>query len=272
LLQSFFKKRNAAFNRRAHQARIDALLAEQGAAYFEKIKDWGTSAELPVFLVGLPGSGVTQVVELLTAHKGICRVGEGGSVLRSLAPDRADSNASASQLLPDRQTTETKAAGYRQQLSQLCPGAARVLVNSLDNYLALGLIATLFAGARVIHCRREPIEVALACYFQNRRDLPFACALEDVAAYLRAYDQLMAHWAKVLPLTIQEVRHEELIQEPEKTGRTLIAYCGLAWDEGCAPRTGVEGAGISGREAIGQARHYRAHLEPLIKALPSIMQ
>jgi tetratricopeptide (TPR) repeat protein len=272
LLLGLFKKRDAAFNRRAHQARVEALLAEQGEAYFDKVKDWRTAAEVPVFIVGLPCSGTTLVVEMLTAHPRISRVGEAGSVLRFLAPASVSSptTPTAAALLPDRQAAQDKAATYLQLLAQLGPGATRVLVNSFDNSVGLGLIATLFCEARVIHCRRESLDVAVACYFQNRRDLPFACTLEDLGAYCRAYEKLMAHWAKVLPLTIHEVRFEDLIQEREKTARHLITYCGLDWDERCGAAARTDSTDLSGAEPVGRGQHYRQHLGPLLKALETL--
>jgi len=39
----------------------------------------------------------------------------------------------------------------------------------------------------------------------------------------------MAHWADVLPLTIQEVQYEDLIAHQEDVTRGLLAYCGLNW-------------------------------------------
>ena len=57
------------------------------------------------------------------------------------------------------------------------------------------MIATLFSNARVIHCRRDPLDVCLSCYFQNFPDRPWASSLEDIGAYYRGYEKLMAHWS-----------------------------------------------------------------------------
>ncbi len=260
-----FKKRNAAFNAPGHEALIDKIIADHGSSYFAMVINWGTRAELPVFIVGMPFSGAALVEEVLAGHSKVARVGEAGSVPRflALAQSAADQNAATTtaQLLPDIVAARTAAASYLAYLSRLRQGAARVLVNSLDNFLSLGTIATLFPDARVIHCRRDPLDVGLACYFHNRRDLAFACSLDDIGAYYRAYDKLMAHWRRVLPLTIHEVNYDR-----EKNARALIAYCGLDWEERAAMPT-ASGSADTSKEMIGHAQHYRTHLGPLIKAL-----
>ena len=290
LFRRHFKRRNAAFNARAHQAAVDRIIAEHGPAYFEKVSAWARPAELAVFIVGMPCSGTALLEKLLTAHPQVSRVGEAGSVVRFLMRSPGQKNAAphTAQLLPDLHATETAAGNYLQHLTGLRPGVARILVNSRDNVLGLGMIATLFSGARVIHCRRDRRDVALACYFQYRPDLPFACSLEDIGAYARAQDKLMAHWAQVLPLTIHEVHFEALLQERKKTVGDLLVYCGLEGTDGgalrapcvagaesskprqqCAgPTANTSGPELSGAfETIGHWRHYRAHLDPLLKAL-----
>ena len=59
----------------------------------------------------------------------------------------------------------------------------------------------------------------------------FAWSLEDIGAYYRSYEKLMAHWSRVLPLRIHEVGYEELVHNQEAVTRKLLAYCGLEWDE-----------------------------------------
>jgi tetratricopeptide (TPR) repeat protein len=263
-LQRLFKKRNVAFNARAHQARMEKIISEYGPAHFEKINAWRVPTEAPVFLVGLPYSGTALVEEVLAAHPQIARVGKGGSVLSFLAQGSSETKTDLTTALrwTDAQTTQAAAAGYLRHLSEDSRHADRVLGSSLDNVLGLGVIATLFSGARAISCRRDRVDIALACYFQNRSDLPFSCSLDDIAAYARAYEKLMAHWRQALPLTIHEVDFEALLQDREKTARALVAFCGLDWDERCA-RESPSSDDASG----GRWQHYRGHLGPVLKAL-----
>jgi hypothetical protein len=276
---SLLKRREMAFNARAHQDLIDKLRADHEQAYFEKVKGWGIPTELPVFIVGLPYSGAALVEDILAGHPKVTRMDEKGSVVRFLlrsATDRSPATTTA-QLLPDMGATRMAAANYLQHLTQLGQGAARVLVNSFDNVMGLGLIGTLFPGARVIHCRRRPLDAGLACYFQYRRDLAFSCSLTDIAAFFLAHEKLMAHWERVLPLRIHQVNYEELIQNREESARALLSYCGLEWDEHFASGTTATGneepASSDPRhvsnplDRIGHSEHYLTHLGALIKGL-----
>ena len=150
-------------------------------------------------------------------------------------------------------------------------GPLRFLVPRLDRDLV--------PKARIIHCRRDPLDVCLSCYFQNFQKIDFACSLEDIGAYYRGYEKLMAHWSRVLPLAIHEIRCEDLVRNQESVTRKLLAYCGLDWDERCltfwSTRRAVQTAStvqvrkpLSG-QAVGRWRHYRTYLGPLFQALGS---
>jgi hypothetical protein len=164
-----------------------------------------------------------------------------------------------------------------QRTQLLGKGAARVVFKNLENFLHLGVIATLLPGARIIHCRRDPLDVCLSCYFQNFTHISFAWSLDDIGAYHRSYEKLMAHWQSVLPLEIHEIRYEDLVQDQEGVTRNLLTFCSLDWDERCLSyfktRRAVRTASaLQVRKpiftsAVGRWKLYRSHLGPLFSAL-----
>jgi tetratricopeptide (TPR) repeat protein len=265
LQKRLFNKRNAAFDARAYQALIDKIIADHGRSYFERVKKWGTSTELPVFVIGMPCSGSALVEQVLARHPRVFGAGESGNLSRFLsqAAPAKDAAAAVSQLLPNVRAARKAAADILQDIAQTSQGAARATLRNIDNLLALGVIATLFHGARVIFCRRDPLDTCLACYFRNFKDMAFACSLEDIGAYYLAFEKLMAHWSRVLPLKIHEVNYEDLLKHQEKTRRALLSFCGLEWDEHSA----IWATQPLASEEIGLSRHYRSHLGPLLKAL-----
>jgi hypothetical protein len=102
------------------------------------------------------------------------------------------------------------------------------------NFIYLGLIALLFPNARIIHCRRNPLDLSLSCYFQNfAGDHGYACDLNNIGLYYKQYDRLMSHWKKVLPIEIHTVDYEEIIRKPEFTSKKLIKYIGIEWQDSC---------------------------------------
>ncbi len=141
------------------------------------------------------------------------------------------------------------------------------------NYRHLGMIAVLFPRARVVHCRRDALDVCVSAYFQNFGELPYATSLTDLGFYFRQYERLMEHWRTVLPLRMHEVVYEEMVANQERVSRDLIAYCGLSWDERClefykltrAVRTASK---LQVRQpiythAVARWKRYEAYLQPL---------
>ncbi|HWY85705.1 MAG TPA: sulfotransferase [Gemmataceae bacterium] len=272
------EERHASFDARGHEALIDRVMAVHDSRYFERVRGWGTDTELPVFIVGMPRSGSTLVEQILASHPQVFGAGEIGEVpwFISRFVEQANPNLYATSLLTDRRAARALAADYGTRIANRGPGAARVTIKALDNFVHLGVIATLFPRARIIHCRRDPLDICLSCYFQNFQS-DFACSLEDSGAYYRSYEKLMSHWSRVLPLAIHEAVYEDLIHDQEAVTRKMLAYCGLEWDERCLTffntRRAVQTASavqvrkpISAK-GIGRWRNYRSHLGPLLRAL-----
>jgi tetratricopeptide (TPR) repeat protein len=279
LRKRILEERNVSFDAQGHEALIDRVIATYDRAYFEGVRGWGTDTDLPIFIVGMPRSGSTLVEQIISSHPQVFGAGELGEVPLYIARFvvEANPNLYTTPVLPSRGAARDLATDYLKRMANLGKGAARVTIKTLQNYMHLGVIASLFPRARVIHCRRDPFDVCLSCYFQNFQNIDFASSLEDIGVHYRAYEKLMAHWSRVLPLEIHEVANEDLIHDQETVTRKLIFYCGLEWDERCLTffntRRAVQTASsvqvrkpISG-QAIGRWKHYRAHLGPLFKAL-----
>jgi hypothetical protein len=90
-------------------------------------------------------------------------------------------------------------------------------------------------NARIIHCRRNPIDTCLSIYatlFDSKME--FAASKANLAFYYRQYACLMDHWRAVLPPgRFIEVQHERLIDNREAETTRLIAFTGLDWDAAC---------------------------------------
>jgi hypothetical protein len=120
-------------------------------------------------------------------------------------------------------------------LRRIAPGAARVTDKLPFNVLCLGLIHLLLPRARIIQCRRHPVDTCLSIYFTHfKQVIGFASAKADLAAAYREYARLMDHWRAVLPReSFLEIEYEELIADREAVTRRLIAFSGLEWHDGC---------------------------------------
>jgi tetratricopeptide (TPR) repeat protein len=283
LRRQFFAARGHSFDAERHRRQVDELIASFTPAYFAAMKPFGVATELPVFIVGAPRSGTSLVEQILASHPAVFGAGELPDMPRMVAALPSSSEGSTDWVTREARLTpeasRSLAAKYLERLTELGGGALRVIDKLPENYLHLGLVFTLFPTARVIHCRRSPLDVCWSCYTQNFQGLPVTSSLEDLGHYYRQYERLMAHWRAVLPRPMLEVEYEKLVQDPGPLCRDLVAYCGLEWDDRClafhktarAVRTAskLQVRQPLYRHAVGRWQRYEAYLGPLMAALGS---
>jgi hypothetical protein len=127
------------------------------------------------------------------------------------------------------------AKDYLTLLRGINPHARRVTDKMPSNFHWAGLIHLAFPRARIVHCRRNPIDTCVSIYSHSFEEMwDFASDRGDLAFYYRQYQRLMEHWRAVLPPDrFFEVDYEELTADPELLTRQLIQFCGLEWDNAC---------------------------------------
>jgi tetratricopeptide (TPR) repeat protein len=242
----------------------------------------GSATERPVFIVGMPRSGTSLVEQILAAHSAVHACGE-RTDLYALARDLS-ARLGSRLPYPDclRDATAARLAEFAGEYlaASGAPDTALRMTDKLPaNFLNLGLIELLFPQARVIHCRRHPLDTALSCYFQHfaSRGQAFADRLEHIGVYMRLYRRIMAHWRAVTGLPMLEVDYEALVAEPEAVTRRMVAFLGLDWQPACLrfhelERLVVTASYAQVREpvysrSVGRYRAYERYLEPVKSAL-----
>ena len=148
-----------------------------------------------------------------------------------------------------------------------------------QNFEFLGFAALLFPDSRVIHCRRDPMDMGLSCFFQHfyGAGVAFAYDLTHIGAYYRQYRRVMSHWREALPLPILEVSYERLVADTDNETRRIVEFLGLPWDPSCLRFFETERVvGTASYEqvrrpvygtSVGRHRDYRQWLDPLARAL-----
>ena len=296
LTKEAYRLRGSTFDPAAHAERIDKLIAAYTPAYFERVRGFDrasctsfgsdSDSDLPVFIVGMPRSGTSLAEQILASHPQVHGGGELSDIdlLVNAMTERVGDARSESTIYPqcianlDAATAKSLAEAHVQRLQLMGGAATRVTDKAPFNFLHVGFLATLFPRARIIHCRRDPIDTCLSCYFQSFAVLyPFTLDLTHLGQYYRQYQRLMAHWAKVSPTPILELNYEELTADQETWSRRLIEFCGLEWDERClrfheTPRVVRTFSALQVRQpmyrsAVGRWKRYEQHLQPLLAAL-----
>ena len=210
------------------------MTAEFPASAFERATALAAgSAEAerqPVFILGMPRSGTTLVEQILSSHPHVAAGGElpfWSKVSRS--------RGSSANELSDALGLAKSAEDYRVLLAELGPGARRVTDKWPLNFEQIGLILTGLPDARIIHCRRHPVDTCLSMFFQNFWEgNEFAWDRGDLVFFYRQYERLMAHWRRVLPPDqLLELDYEKLIANREAETRRVLAFVGLDRDDAC---------------------------------------
>ncbi len=273
------------FEREAHSKTIDETITAFSPELFRNSHANGSTSSRPIFIVGMPRSGTSLTEQIISSHKEVFGVGE-SYALNAIA--EALSNAQGGDLsYPadvgriDTATLASLAEEYLSRIDRLCPAETQRFTDKMVfNFLNLGLIALLFPNASIIHCRRDPMDTCLSCYFQrfdSAKQLSFTSDLEDLGFYYREYDRLMAHWQDVLPMPILDVEYEKLITNQDSESRRIIEYLKLDWDDACLSfheqeRAVLTASMVQARKPIyqtatGRWRRYEKHLGSLKDAL-----
>ncbi|HEX4181025.1 MAG TPA: sulfotransferase [Caulobacteraceae bacterium] len=245
--------------------------------FFNRRRGWGSAAQDPIFIVGLPRSGSTLIEQILASHsavEGTMELPDIGFIARGMGdgyPDAlADLGAGRVAALGDGFIAATR--GHRKL-------GRRLFIDKMpNNFHHLGLIHLILPGARIIDARRHPLGSCFSAFKQHfAQGQPFSYDLTDLGRYYRDYVELMAHFDAVLPGRIHRVIYEDLVQDTEGEVRRLLARCGLPFEDAClkfyendrAVRT-VSSEQVRRpifRDGLDQWRNYEPWLGPLKAAL-----
>lgn len=203
----------------------------------QRLAGKGFGSDVPIFIVGMPRSGSTLVEQILASHPDV----HGGGELLLFAETVTDyfQVTCLNEIIPpDLNLKEDDlfelGKHYTEKLRSLAPEAKRITDKMLGNYLQLGLISLILPNAKIIHCRRNPVDACFSIYKKLfTRGHQYAYDLQEVGAYYLIYDRMMQHWKKVLPGRFLEFCCEDLVQNQGEETRRLLNYCGLEWHEDC---------------------------------------
>jgi tetratricopeptide (TPR) repeat protein len=194
---------------------------------------------LPVFIIGMPRSGTSLVEQILASHPQVHGAGEldwiAGifeSALQRGSRAATPTLESLRNLLPA--DIADLQAQYLQPLQALNPAARRITDKMPLNFIHLGLIAILFPQAKMIHCRRDPLDTCLSCFMTDfTAGHEFSSTLNSLGHFYRQYDRMMSHWKTALPMQILELQYEQLVNDIEPQTRHLLSFLELPWDDKC---------------------------------------
>lgn len=235
-----------------------------------------------IFIVGMPRSGTSLVEQILASHPAVA----GGGELPHLAASALAAGASGTDLIPFQRNLRVLTEGvvaqigtaYLDAIGTLGTGVLRVTDKMPANHAMLGLVELALPRARIVHCRRDPRDNCLSCYFTPLWEgLRYVGNLRHLGRYALAEQQLMAHWKSCLTVPILTVDYEDMVSDTEGQARRLIDFAGLDWRADClrfseSRRFLDTASALQVRQpvytsSVGRWRHYERHLGPLLETL-----
>ena len=238
--------------------------------HLKELEGHGYKSALPVFIVGMPRSGTTLTEQIIAAHPQAFGAGE--------LPYFNEAVKDAGIITP--KTIGKIGKDYIAQIKKLAPaGTKRITDKMPGNYIRLPEIMLALPDAKIIHCRRDPIDTCLSCYKQLfARGQYWSYDLEELAEQYKAYDQMMQRWREILPPNrLLEIDYEKTVNDFENQARRIIDFIGLPWDKACLTPHKQKRAVLTASKAqvikpvytssVKGWKRYEKELQPLIKAL-----
>lgn len=242
-----------------------------------------TGSKRPIFILGMPRSGTSLTEQILAGHPDVHGAGELGDLKAATKAMEASLKKPSENYLQalsgfTADDMNVYAQKYLDAIAALDADAPHVTDKMPHNFLHIGVISLLFPEAKIIHCKRNPLDNALSIYFQNFSwTHDYAINLESIGKFYNQYDRLMKHWESVVDVPIMTVQYEDMVEDKAALSKKLIEFCDLEWNDSIldfhdSKRAIATASYDQVRQPIYKTsrerwRNYEKHIAPLIGAL-----
>lgn len=276
------KRKTIQYNVANDEIRVNQIIALSTPDFFDRFRGKVSSQISPIFILGMPRSGSTLLEQMLAAHPEINAGGELPYMLGVARRIGADWETRKEHFLSDDLAVINdlqQGSDIYTRLSANLHQDKYLFTDKLPgNFQFIGLIYLMFPNAKIINCRRDPVDTCLSCYkkmFQSA--VPYSFDLTELGRYYRLYDRMMKHWHDVLPGYVLDVEYENLLKNPEQELRKVLEFCGLEFNPACLEFHKVErpintASVLQVRkplytDSVQRWKKYQSRLSPLLDAL-----
>ncbi|MCG8490934.1 MAG: sulfotransferase [Sneathiellales bacterium] len=212
---------------------------------FKNIENWtnvksvGFSSQTPIFILGMPRSGTTLVEQIISGLPQVFGAGELPylhQVLSGLNVERLKKLKDFNHFPEDLKTDlRNRGRQYVELLQSKSEGEVSYVTDKLPlNFMYVGFIRLLLPNAKIIHCKRNPLDVCLSNFrILFGENLNFTYDLDDLGRFYLAYEKVMEHWEDQFPESILTVAYEDVINDLEGQAHRMAEFCKLDWDSNC---------------------------------------
>jgi tetratricopeptide (TPR) repeat protein len=273
------------YNSTSQSEYADSLVKYLDENFINRHTKIGSNSEIPVFIIGMIRSGTSLVEQILASHPQVAGAGELIYLPLSLRKYLQTPSIISGDKIANLPDSSLRDMGefYLARITAMHPHKLRITDKLPGNFMLLGLIYTLFPMARIIHCRRDPLDTCFSCYTKLfNTGHQYAYDMTEIGEYYRIYNRVVTNYERIIdPARILTIEYEDLVNDLEGTSRKMLKFCGLEWDSVSLEFYKTQRAITTTSmyqvrqplytHSIGRWKRYASYLEPLRKGLGDVL-
>ena len=196
--------------------------------------------QIPVFVCGMPRSGTTLCEQILSSHSKVTGAGEldfltEATDTRLIQPtDEQIKNFEV--FLKSKNRLKSARNKYLEKLAQRDKNDSLYICDKMPhNFLFIGLIKLILPEAKIIYCKRDPMDNCFSLYSHKFIDVSHQYSYNQkmLVKYYKLHEDIMKFWLKNYTDDIFILDNEELVNNQETMSKKLIDFCDLSWEKQC---------------------------------------
>lgn len=188
-----------------------------------------------IFVASMPRSGSTLVEQILASHSRVEGSGELPDLSLTLSEETDRRRKPYPYWAREMRPADWQRLGerYLQRTAHWRERSPMSTDKLPANWYYLGAIRAMLPAAKIVICRRDPLETCFSCYRQHLENNEYTRTFDDLAAYWRDFDRAITYWKKLHPAHVHEYVYESMLVDPEAQIRALLEFCSLPFEEAC---------------------------------------
>lgn len=188
----------------------------------------------PIFIVGMPRSGTTLAEQIISSHSAITGAGELGfinDVIKEASELTGKPYPMSMENLGSEQVQQLRESYLTRLLGRFGNGRFIVDKNPL-NFNFIGAIAALFPDAKILYCKRAPMDNCVSIFklpFDDNQG--YSHDLAALGHFYLYHKELMKLWFENYSNQIMTVQYETTVAELEKQARRMLEFIGVEFED-----------------------------------------